>query len=92
MVQELMMAALGTKTENISVAAWREWKTKEKMQDKRDTQNWNMKLNKHGDILANDAIISSMQACDRPGVSPGWLPWKALLWAPWKVGQISTYS
>lgn len=91
-VQELMMAALGTKMENISVTAWREWKTKEKKQDKTETQNWNMKFSECGDILANNAIISNMQACDRPGVNPGRLPWKALLWIPWKVGQISAYS
>lgn len=91
-VQELMMAALGTKMENISVTAWREWKTKEKKQDKTETQNWTMKLSKHGDILANDATISNVQACDCPGVNPDRLPWKTLLWIPWKVEQSSAYS
>lgn len=87
-----MMAALGTKMENISVTAWREWKTKEKKQDKTEMQNWNMELGKNGDILPSDAIISNMQACDHPGVNPGKLPWKVLLWIPWKLGQISAYS
>lgn len=91
-VQELMMAALGTKTENISVTAWQEWKTKEKKQEKTEIQNWSTKHSKHGDILANDAIISNTPACDRPGVNPGRLLWKALLWTPWKLGQSSAYS
>lgn len=89
-VQQLMVAALGTKMENISVAAWREWKTKE--QDKTEAQNCNMNLSKRGDISATDAIISNTQACDCPGVNPGRVPWKALLWIPWEVGQSSAYG
>lgn len=91
-VQQLMVAALGTKMENISVAAWREWKTKENKQDKTVAQNCTVNLSKRGDILANDAVIRTTQACEHPGVNPGRLPWKALLWIPWEVGQSSAYS
>lgn len=87
-----MVAALGTKMENISVTAWREWETKENKQDKREAQNCNMNLSKRGGILANDAIISNTQACDHPGVNPDRLPWKVLLWIAWEVGQSSAYS
>lgn len=68
-VQELVMAAFGTNIENISVTAWREWKTKEEKQSKTETQFWNTKFSKYGDVVVNDVIISSMQTCDHPGVN-----------------------
>lgn len=91
-LQQLMVAALGTKMENISVTAWWGWKTKENTQDNTEAQNCSMNLSKCGDISASGAIISNTQACDHPGVNPGRLPWKALLWIPWEVGQSSAYS
>lgn len=90
MVQELTTAALGTNMENISVTAWREWKTKEKMQGKIETHIWNTK---HAEMLW--LVMLLLAACRlviQAGVNPGKLPWKELLWDPWKVGQICAYS
>lgn len=45
-----------------------------------------MKLSKHRDILASNAIISNMQACDHPGANPGKAPMKSFIMNTMKSG------